>query len=289
MRGGWLKSFVVVGVSLVASVPAQAQPLFGHAESLECTVTNADLVFVAKIVELGGGQTGAHEGYEATIAVERTLKENIFTVEPYQRMRVHVHYSASMLSDWKDHSSRLLVAVLEDAPNETRVIDLTRGKLEVLTADFRLLRDPEAVIQAAKEAVGRMPAAVRRFHTFALRVPGEAVAGTKWEKYYPTGGSLFLNVPVDKRLEERALDAIGSESYGRREEGIRILRYFKSDGNIARARTLLNDPGWAYQFHAQENKGIEVRIYGVRQEAYRTLKSWGVQVKEPTIREEIRR
>jgi hypothetical protein len=42
-------------------------------------------------------------------------------------------------------------------------------------------------------------------------------------------------------------------------------------------------------YHAEENKGVEVRTYGVRQEAYQTLKSWGVDVKKPTIREEIRK
>jgi hypothetical protein len=264
--------------------------LFGHAESIESTVANADLVVIGKLVESGGGeQADASEGQEATIAVEETLKEDLFSVKGHQRLRVHLRCPASVLANWKNHSQRLLVTVKDDAPSATTVIVLADKSLEVLTADLALLHDPEAVIRVAKETVRRMPAAVRRIHTFGLVVPRKAVARTKWEQYYETGGHLVLSVPVDERLEERAHDYIRSESYQRRGEGVRALRYFKSDGNIARAKKLLNDPGWAYLYHAPENKGIEVRIYGVRHEAYRTLKSWGVGVEKPTIREEVRR
>jgi hypothetical protein len=290
MRAAWLKSLVAVAVSLVTSGPAHAQPLFGDAESIESTVANADLVVIGKLAEFGGGERAdEREGHEITIAVEQTLKENLFSVEPHQRLRVHVRRPAPVLANWKDHSHRLLVAVKEDAPNATTVIDLADKNLEVLTADFTLLHDPQAVIRVAKETVRRMPAAMRRIHTFGLVVPRKVVAETKWEEYYKTGGYLILRVPVDKRLEKRAHDYIRSESYQNREEGVRALRYFKSDENSTRVKGLLNDPGWAYLYHARENKGVEVRIYGVRQAAYRTLKSWGVDVAKPTIREEVRR
>src|SRR5262245_4050829 len=125
MRAAWLKSLVAVGVSLVASVQAHTQPLFGHAESIECTVAKADLVVIGRLVEFGGGeQADEREGREATIAVEETLKQDIFTVEPYRRLRVQVPCPASVLANWKDHSRRLLVAVKQDAPSATTVIDL---------------------------------------------------------------------------------------------------------------------------------------------------------------------
>ena len=289
MRSAWLKSLVAVGISLVASVRAHAQPLFGHAESIECTIANADLVVIGKLAEFGGGEPADERaGHEATIAVEETLKEDLFTIEPYRRLRVHVLCPESVLATWKDHSRRLLVAVKEDAPSATTVIELARDGSEVLTADLALLRDPEAIIRIAKETVRRMPASTRRIHTFRLTVPREAVAGTKWEAYYGTGGCLVLSVPADERLERRAQDYIRSQSYMRREEGARALRYFKSPENVARVQGLLNDPGWAYLRHASENRGTEVRIYGVRREAYRTLKSWGVNAEKPKIREEVR-
>ena len=134
-----------------------------------------------------------------------------------------------------------------------------------------------------------MPAAVKRVHTFGLKVPREAISGTGWEKYYATGGHLVLSVPVDQRLEERAHDYVRSEDYHKRAEGARALRYFKSGGNIARVKGLLSDSGWAYLRRAQENDGIEVRIYGVRLEAYQTLTAWGIDVGKPLTREEVRK
>ena len=158
------------------------------------------------------------------------------TVEPYRRLRVHVPHPASVLADWKKRSCRLLVAYDEYAPKATTVIELVKGRLEVLTADITLLRDPEAVIKAARETARRMPAGVKRIHTFRLQVAREIVAGTKWEQYYDTGGHLMLSVPVDKQLEQRAHDYIRSESGEKRGEGVRALLYFKSDENIGLVR-----------------------------------------------------
>jgi hypothetical protein len=182
MRTTSLMALVAVGVSLVASAPAHAQPLFDHADSIESIVANADLVVIGKLVEFGaGGQADERERHEATIAVEETLKQDIFTVEPHRRLRFHVSRPASALADWKNRSCRLLVATQSFAPSATTVIELAPKKLEVLTADFKLLRDPEALIQTAKETVQRMPAPVKRIHTFGLAVPREGIGGTKWE------------------------------------------------------------------------------------------------------------
>ncbi len=131
-----------------------------------------------------------------------------------------------------------------------------------------------------------MPAGVKRIHTFRLQVPRKVVAGTKWEHYYDTGGYLVLSVPVDMQLEKRAHDYIRSRSGPKRAEGARALRYFESDENVARVRPLLNDPEITHLQPAYENKG-EVRVYGVRYEAYQTLESWGIDVEKPLIREEI--
>ncbi len=283
MRTSAWTSLVALGVSLVLSVRADAQPLFSHAESIEWTVANADRVVVGKIVGFGGGE-GADEGegIEATLAVEETLKG-----EHRQRLRVWLSRPASVLEGWKDRSRRLLVAVVgEEDSSAATVIELADEGLEVLTADFTLLRDPDEVIRVAKETVRRMPG-VRRILGFALMVPNEAVAGTQWAEYYGTGGYLLLSVPVDRRLETRALEFLRSDSTFRREEGARALRYFRSAENIERVRALLDDPAWAYLDRAEENQGREVRIYVVRREAYRTLRYWGVDAEKPRIREEL--
>jgi hypothetical protein len=285
MPAGLLKSLVAVIVYLFTLVQADAQPIFTHVESIESTVANADAVVIAKLVKFTSGEKdGDQQVHEATIAVEEVLKRDIFTFGPSDRQGIHVRCDARVLANWQERSCRLLVAMDDSAPDATKVIELNADCLEVLTENFKLLRDPETVICAAKETVRGMPAPVKRIHTFQLNVPREMFIGTKWEEYH----GLILSVPVDERLEKRSLDYLKSDKYMLREEGVRALRYFKSDGNIARVRPLLNDPGSALEAD-QENNGVEVRFYGVRQEAYRTLKTWGVDVEKPKIREIVRK
>jgi hypothetical protein len=87
-------------------------------------------------------------------------------------------------------------------------------------------------------------------------------------------------------LEKWAHEFIRIDDYMRRGEAARALRYFKSDDNIARVKSLLDDPKWVYARRAEENEGLEVRLYPVRQDAYVTLQYWGVAAEEPKIREE---
>jgi hypothetical protein len=286
MRVARFMVFVAVGLSLWMPAQAQAQPGHSVAESIDSMVDNADLVVIGKLVRFRAAGQGLERGeHEITIAVEETLKQPLFEEPQEKELVVNVRDPVAVVARWKDRSHRLLVATKQDPPDETTVIDLARDESEVLTADLKLLRNPEDVIRAAKDALRRMPANMKRIHTFELFVPPEIIAGTKLQKRVVE--FLELVVPVDERLEKRALNDIASKDYVLREQGVRALRYFKSDENIARVRKLLGDPGWGYLEHPQDNHGIEVRLYGVREEAYRTLKTWGVEVKQPKVEEKI--
>lgn len=280
------KIAVVCCVSLAATAPAAAQPLFPHTDSIEATVANADSVYIATLNKFDDGEwIEGREVHNTTIAIEDTLKTDIFADEHFELRQVSMPRPASVLADWKERSCRLLVATDDYAPHATTLIDLTPGKVQVMTADFTLLRDPDAVIEAAKEALQTMPAAVKRIRTFKLAVRRELVADTEWEPYYGTGGFLMLSVPVDQRLEKWAHDNLHSESYRNRFESAKALRYFKSYENIERVKKLLDDPGVTTTQIPREDTVVEERIYAVREEAYRTLNYWGVDVAQPVIRE----
>lgn len=276
MSPSCLNLFVTAGALLFVSGQASAQPLFGHVESIESMVINADIVVVGKLVEFGrAGQD------TVTIGVEDTLKG-----KHRPRLLVRLAQPENVQAQWNDEMSPLLLATREDLSDEACVTDLGSGDLAVLTAAFTLLHTPDDVIRVARATVRRMPG-VQRIRTLRLVVPRETVAGTEWEKYYDTGGYISLSVPVDKQLEERAHVYIRSQSYQLRREGATALRHFKSDENIAQVKKLLGDRGWAFLHHAEQNEGVEVRIYGVRKAAYETLNYWGVQVDKPTIREQV--
>ncbi len=288
MRVVVLRWIIGLSVSLIASIQALAQPLVPKTESIESTVANSDLVFIATLVKFHRAeQDNDRDAHEVTIAIEETVKQELFRDEPYRGLSLQITRPASVLAGWKERSSRLVVAYNEYAPKQTTVIELVPDKVEVMTADVTLLRDPEAVIRQARTAVNRLPANIKRVRTFELQVPREIVAGTSWEKYYTTGGHLLLSVPVDQHLEKRAQDYVRSKSPHRREEGARALVYFKSDENLALVKPLLNDHGITYSQPADGDKAGE-RIYGARYSAYRTLKSWGIEVEQPMFRDAVR-
>jgi hypothetical protein len=274
------------GMCLIVAAEAHAQPLVDKTQSIESTVANADLVFIAKVVDFRAEQDEDRDGHQTTIAIEETLKQPGFREEPYQQLSLHIPRPASVLADWKDRSTRLLIACDDYAPRQPAVIELAPDRTEVMTADVRLTRDPETVIRLAREAVTRLPANIRRVHTFDLQVPREVVAGTRWEKWYHTSGHLLLSVPVDQHLEKRAQDYVRSEDPHRRGEGARALAYFKSDENLALIRPLLHDAEVTYLHPAYDGKPA-VRVYGVRISAYQTLKTWGIDVEQPVFREPV--
>jgi hypothetical protein len=271
MKSAWL---IALAAALLGPASSRAQPLFGAAESIESTVLNAELVVVGKVIEIDGKGTTA-------VAVETTLKG-----KHRDRLSVSLSQPAKTVTAWRDRSSRLLIAARGESLVAVEVIDLADNDLHVLAADFTLLRKPADVIRAAGEAVRRMPG-VTRIETFRFPVPAEAAAGTAWEKYYGTGGYVTLAVPVDERLEKRALEATRSDNPSRREEAARALRYFKSEANVARVRALLTDPAWSVAGRAEDKKGVESRFFRVREAAFDTLKYWGVKVDKPQTREEL--
>ncbi|MFN3151345.1 hypothetical protein [Bremerella sp.] len=279
----WMLLCLLAAFSL-HSGQACAQPLVDQADSIESTVLNAGLVLVAKLIKIGEGkQVDGRDVYNTVIEVEQNLKREIFNDTPYDKVQADITRDLSVLNDWKERSCRLLVLYYDFQPYETKVIELAPGEMEVWKADLTLLREPSAVIDAAKEALRTTSPAIRRIHTFGLHVPRERIEQTQWAKYH----GLILNVPVNAQLERQAIDYLRSANYLERHQAVRALRYFRSKENIARVKELLNDPGWAYLRHPQQNNGIEVRRYGVREEAYQTLKYWGVEVAKPMIEEEI--
>ncbi len=277
-----------LGVFLICSVQAYAQPLIDGTQSIETTVINADYVFIAKLVDFRPKKEGSDRyAYEGNISIEETLKCELFRDEPYRGLNVDLPYRDSVLLGWKERSSRLLVALTSYHGEQNVVIELAPEKLEVLTEDVKLLREPEAVIQAARAAVNRLPANVKRVHTFELIVPREVVAETSWNASYRTGGYLRLSVPVDQYLEKRAQDYIRSDDPQRRSEGAKALVYFKSDKNLALITPLLDDPHFDLYPAAIAGRAGE-RYYAVRHAAFQTLKEWGIDVQKPVYLDAVR-
>src|SRR4030095_4845618 len=124
--------------------------------------------------------------------------------------------------------------------------------------------------------------------TFSIPVPKELQEAALPRLFVDgnPGPPRLLAVPVDGQLEAWALAKIRSreELY----QAFQALRPFKSASNIEFVRGLLNDPQFDL-ISANDNGGIELRIYRTRQMAYDVIKGWNVSVDPPVVREEIPR
>ena len=105
MRAACLTSLITFCVVWAAAQTTHAQPLVAQAESIESTVVNADLVFIAKLVKVGDGkQIEGREVHAVTIAIEQTLKKEVYNDEPYELLQVRIPGGAAVLADWMERS-----------------------------------------------------------------------------------------------------------------------------------------------------------------------------------------
>lgn len=276
-----LGSVIALSLSIAPSF-AFAQPLFGHAESIEYQAAHADHIVLATIVDISDFDEST-----GTVEVELSISETL-KGEHSDKRRITLQYPKSIVETWTSNEHELLLFGRNDNPVCLSVIDLSGEELVVLTEDLVALTDRKAVVEQAKRAIAQLMHHESR-GGFSLAVPYEAVAGTSLGIYYGTGGRTQVVVPINEKLQTRARKLASSDRYLECLDGANALSYFKNDENIAILKGLLDDPKWAYERHAQYNFGIEVHHFGIRKAAYESLKEWGLDIERPVFREEHER
>ncbi len=263
-RGSGASAGVLLALALLAACPgrADAQPVLHPIVSVDAAVLNGEYVFVGRIERLltDGGTASASN---VIARVEIRLKGEVSDVT-----QTLVAAPEWCLAEWIARGSRLLFI------DGAQPIDLSRSNLMVLTAQSEVLRKPEQVIQAARDAIQRHPG-VTRITTCLKPLPAELV---KPNIYI---GGVALVVPADAALEKWALRQLRSKDPQQRSQAVIVLRRFPSDANVARLRVLLDDPGFVlYQSAAGEKKH---KSYIVRKCAYETLIAWGLKPEQPEL------
>ena len=262
------KGLLSLCVIAVMAVPAFAQPLIDTVASIDSLVINADYVYVAKIIKvrdepIPGGSKMPGFNFEVEEYLKSPMVEEL-TPEIKQR-GMFVAPPTTKYKDWMHRSCRLLIIYNDSSPHHPTVIELTPDRPDVFTAEFRLLHDPDQIVQAAKDAIERTPSNVMRLCTLRLMVPRDLYKGTRWED----GAGLMLEVPADAQLEKWATELLHDENPSNRMQAAQSLRYFKSERNARMIAKLLNDP-----------------VADVRYAASQTLKRWGVEAEPPVPRSE---
>ena len=172
----------------------------------------------------------------------------------------------------------------------------------IQTMNLKVLKKPEDILKAARAAVaGAGKRGRTRNHAVDLPRGIMQATGT-------SGDATRLIVPIDPRLEATArhwiespediplrLGVVESREEAMRFysgllrlEGVRALRHFKSDENVAILKGLLDDPAFWHQTGEEHDRvGITEKVYYVRRAAFETLREWGVEVESPVLRESV--
>jgi HEAT repeat protein len=183
--------------------------------------------------------------------------------------------------------------LLRDDGNDPDAILLGKSKnvwtgcISVLTRDFEVLTEVDAILKFAEQAVkASAPGASPKSHT--LGVPSNTAVYKKlWSL-----STVFLVVPVDDKLEALGQAWCKSKSTHERTEGAKALKHFKNEKNIALLKTLLNDPNTAESTMHKTVPGKAVlelvyrkKWYYVRQAAFDSLRALGAKVEQPVLEE----
>lgn len=166
----------------------------------------------------------------------------------------------------------------------------------IYSLDLTLLKTRDEILTAAHRASQELDSKTKpRSHK--LEISHEIAQRTG-----RSGDINRLTVPVVKQLEKVASDWTNAPEMTLRRieipaekdkipplsmtdiglmrvQGIRAMRYFRTDKNIQTLRALLNDTSLAYRTIVRaDGSTAEEKTYYVREEAKRVLKDWGVEV-----------
>lgn len=175
------------------------------------------------------------------------------------------------------------VLILNRPGGQLRIIDLEHPMPVVSTSDFRLLKSPEEILRFVKEQIKRSPTN-ENIPTVTLDPPPNA-KGKAWKEaagYHGLGG---LVVPADARAERQVLPLLDGLTRMNVYAVANKIAPFKSDKNVRRVESLLNDRTYEVTLEADQYNGMEYRDFPKRAFAILVLKRWNVPFQEPETRE----
>jgi hypothetical protein len=298
----------LLGCAVFLLLPTSTRAEIVVAESIEWVLANSDHVIVGKVVKVDKVVGQDNKPYEAaTVEVARTLKG-----APADRVTFLLHnYNGPYAKQWMDEGIPILFClvkndgvrlpfprgrfawILREDGNHHDAILLGKSKhhwtgcIPVLTRDFKVLTEKDAILKHVQQAV-KAAKQDRRLRSHTVDVPARTAVYKKlWSL-----SAVELLLPVDEELEALGRSWCKSESPYERNEGARILRHFKNAENIAILKSLLNDPNTSEATLHQTVPGkVELelvyrkKLYYVRQAAFAALQEFGVKVGRPVLEE----
>jgi Leucine-rich repeat (LRR) protein len=282
------KLYTLTAALLLLFPFTHAQPGPRYVPNLDVMAINSNTILVGTIMDVHQSESAAND---VDIHVESWLRGG----RQDHITRVSINAPDSTLANWNVHAHLLLIFIDYQAGvrngilEEQNAIDLSDPNLKVLTADMRVVKDPQQIFQAVHDAINRHPDPIGA-SIFTRNVPLQT-AGLLSPAPNPMG--IVTDVPIDSDLERWALSALREsateQNLRSREDAIQALRYFKKDDNVRLLTSLLKDPTTTILHSAKSNMGVEIRTYPLREGAYQVLKDWGLEIPKPVTLEEIQK
>jgi len=280
-----------LGVTMGTSDEARAELVM--VDAIEMRAHRADVVVIGTVYDIadkvapGTSNRPGVKYREVAIATKRMLKGKAIKVVRY----ITYQDPRSTLADGqriiafldeadrrKDlvgqpHLKGRLVPSRMNAYHSEAVMNLAKLPAPgVPSRDFTMLTDEASIvgaIRAAFSAKGLKPGQVN------LDAP---LNSALYRSYY-SGSAVMVTVPLDALTEASAIALLAHKHVWERTEGIKVLSHFKSTANIARLKGLLKDTGTA----TRTANGLKKVVFLAREAAYKTLVSWGVNIKKPPL------
>lgn len=226
---------------------AFGQPLIRSMESIELRTMNSQYIVVGRISE----KDARAEGH-AIVDPEQIFRSNMVR----HPVSMRVAGDADQIAKWRASRAQLLIF-------EGATIDLSAPDLLQVNSDGKFLRSAKEILEVVERTVRDHPGVYRM------------VKGNRgWIKV--NGESMFLQVPVEKKLEKWCQETIRKSSdQEARGRAVLALGNFRSLENIELLKRLQND-------RALVQLGSNQKRYLVRDWAWDTLVRFGVELPKPS-------
>jgi hypothetical protein len=276
--------------------------------TLDLIVSQADLVVVADVVDVGGYGPEETPDIQFTFKIVEVLKASFnyadsvklagqklvagvrgWGRDPREMLkpgRAFLCCLASTERFWEDQEPPFAAEAWgRMTPGRDTLLPLDGSAHPgALMPDFTYLTQGQAIVEAARAAA---KADAERRSASGDKPPEvvrvSAPAPSPCSICSCAGHTLTVDMPVDDQLEGRAMEWVRSEDYGLRTDAVRVLGRYRSARNTALLKDLLDDPAYATCPKTQDSP--EKRVYGVRAAAFEVLKAWGVEVQPPLTEE----
>jgi len=274
-----MRRFLVLVSAFAHAAAALAQPAFTYVNSVDETVSRASSIVVGRIAGITHPKNDPYKA-RLTIAVEKTLMGKPMDSVDFEADPFYGNY----IDAYADRREVMLVTPAKTG--QPPIFAVSGSPIDsASTADFKIIKDADEFIKEVKQLVAAQPGP--SLGNWIISAPDNEL-GLRWHNQFDGPNPTLLLVPIDKNLLARAKQWVKSGDWRTRLEAFRVFHHFESPDLVPILTPLLSDPGYDVR-SAEQNKGIEVRTYRVREEAHRLLVKLGVNVERPKTEESVSR